>query len=176
MSRATASATRRGPDSPRSTPRVDRRPKRTVPGVVAEPVVLVLAGAMVTQASRGLDGAGVGVGSRVPGGDAAGVDQTWDRTGVGGGPGRAPPDAAAPPAAAPAAPPPAPPTTAVTERSTDWTPTRPWLATAMVEPLVARCHSPATWVPAKSRTLKQAHGASEARSRRISPDLSLIHI
>src|SRR5674476_224428 len=53
MSRATASATRRGPDSPRSTPRVDRRPKRTVPGVVAEPVVLVLAGAMVIQASRG---------------------------------------------------------------------------------------------------------------------------
>src|SRR5665647_2873843 len=53
MSRATASATRRGPESPRSTPRVDRRPKRTVPGVVAEPVVLVLAGAMVIQAPLG---------------------------------------------------------------------------------------------------------------------------
>src|SRR5450756_2422267 len=53
MSRATASATRRGPDSPRSTPRVDRRPKRTVPGVVAEPVALVLAGAMVMRTPLG---------------------------------------------------------------------------------------------------------------------------
>ena len=97
----------------------------------------------------GSGGVSIGGGS---GGGAAGVP-------VCPGDGPEPADAAAP----------APPSTGVAWRSIDEAVTRPWLTAATVDPLVARCHSEATLVPAKSRTLKHAQGARQASSSRISP-------